>query len=148
CFGGAIGAGSRDRGFVSLRGKSMSESRGPASERELLRALGLFDAVMLVVGTVIGSGVFLVPSEIAMAVHREGLLLAVWVVGGFFTLLGAMSLAELGAAIPRAGGIYTYIRRAFGPLAGFLCGWMLFTVATSGSIATLAAALPIYVGGF
>ena len=75
-------------------------------------------------------------------------MLAVWITGGFFTLLGAMSLAELGAAIPDAGGIYTFIARAFGPLAGFLCGWMLFTVGTSGSIATLAAALPIYIGGF
>ena len=75
-------------------------------------------------------------------------MLAVWVVGGLFTLLGAMSLAELGAAMPHAGGLYTYIARAFGTLPGFLCGWMLFTVGTSGSIATLAAALPIYVGGF
>ena len=103
---------------------------------------------MLVVGTVIGSGVFLVPADIARAVHGAGPMLAVWVFGGLFTLLGAMSLAELGAAIPHAGGIYTFIARAFGPMAGFLCGWMLFTVGTSGSIATLAAALPIYVGGF
>ena len=123
---------------------SSPESQSPS----LLRALGLSDAIMLVVGTVIGSGVFLVSSDIARAVHGAGPLLTVWVVGGFFTLLGAMSLAELGAAIPHAGGIYSYITRAWGPLAGFLCGWMLFTVATSGSIATLAAALPIYIGGF
>jgi basic amino acid/polyamine antiporter, APA family len=122
-----------------------SESQQP---HELLRALGLSDAIMLVVGTIIGSGVFLVSADIARAVHGAGPLLAVWVVGGFFTLLGAMSLAELGAAIPHAGGLYTYIGRAWGPMAGFLCGWMLFTVATSGSIATLAAALPIYAGGF
>jgi len=116
--------------------------------QELLRALGLSDAIMLVVGTIIGSGVFLVSSDIARAVHGAGPLLAVWIVGGFFTMLGAMSLAELGAAIPHAGGLYTYIGRAWGPMAGFLCGWMLFTVATSGSIATLAAALPIYASGF
>lgn len=126
----------------------MSAPSQPQPTGELLRALGLFDTVMLVVGTVIGSGVFLVPADIARAVHGTGLMLAVWVVGGFFTLLGAMSLAELGAAIPQAGGIYTYIARAFGPMAGFLCGWMLFTVGTSGSIATLAAALPIYVSAF
>ncbi len=102
----------------------------------------------LVVGTIIGSGVFLVAADIARAVHGAGAMLAVWITGEFFTLLGAMSLAELGAAIPDAGGIYTFIARAFGPLAGFLCGWMLFTVGTSGSIATLAAALPIYIGGF
>jgi basic amino acid/polyamine antiporter, APA family len=123
------------------------DSARPA-DPELLRALGLFDTVMLVVGTVIGSGVFLVPADIARAVHGAGPMLAVWVIGGLFTLLGAMSLAELGAAIPHAGGIYTFIARAFGPMAGFLCGWMLFTVGTSGSIATLAAALPIYAGAF
>jgi APA family basic amino acid/polyamine antiporter len=115
---------------------------------ELLRALGPWDTIALVVGTVIGSGVFLVPADIARAVHEPGAMLAVWIVGGLFTLLGAMSLAELGAAMPHAGGLYTYIARAFGRLPGFLCGWMLFTVGTSGSIATLAAALPIYVGGF
>ncbi|MGH9399313.1 MAG: APC family permease [Thermoanaerobaculia bacterium] len=112
---------------------------------ELLRELGLFDTMSLVVGTVIGSGIFLVPAEVARSVPTPVGMLAVWVFGGVFTLLGALSLAELGAAIPEAGGIYTYIARGFGPLAGFLCGWMLFTVATSGSIATLAVALPIYV---
>jgi APA family basic amino acid/polyamine antiporter len=126
----------------------MSAPATPPPEQELLRDLGLFDTVMLVVGTVIGSGVFLVPADIARAVHGTGPMLAVWIVGGLFTLLGAMSLAELGAAIPHAGGIYTFIARAFGPLAGFLCGWMLFTVGTSGSIATLAAALPIYAVAF
>jgi APA family basic amino acid/polyamine antiporter len=114
----------------------------------LLRALGPFDTTALVVGTVIGSGIFLVPAEVARAVHSASLMLAVWTVGGVLSLLGALSLAELGAAMPNAGGIYTYITRAFGPLLGFLCGWMLFTVATSGSIATLGAALPIYLGGF
>jgi APA family basic amino acid/polyamine antiporter len=119
----------------------------PPQSHDLLRALRLSDAVLLVVGTIVGSGIFLVSSDIARAVHGAGPLLAVWVVGGAFTLLGATSLAELGAALPHAGGLYTYIARAWGPTAGFLCGWMLFTVSTSGSIATLAAALPIYAGG-
>jgi len=123
-------------------------SHTPAPGEDLLRALGLFDTAALVIGTVIGSGIFLVPSEIARAVHSAPLMLAVWAIGGTLTLLGALSLAELGAAMPHAGGIYTYIGRAFGPLLGFLCGWMLFTVGTSGSIATLAAALPIYLGAF
>ena len=117
-----------------------------AAEGELLRELGPIDTAALTVGTIIGSGVFLVPSEIARAVHTAPAMLAVWTVGGVLTLLGALSLAELGAAIPRAGGIYTYIARAFGRLPGFLCGWMLLTVITSGSIATLGAALPIYLG--
>ena len=114
----------------------------------LRRDLTLFDAINLVIGTIIGSGIFLVPSEIARAVHTPGWMLAVWVIGGILTMLGALSLAELGAALPEAGGIYTFIARGFGPLWGFLCGWMLFTVATSGSIATLGAAFPIYLGAF
>ena len=117
-------------------------------EHGLRRDLTLFDAVNLVIGTIIGSGIFLVPSEIARAVHTSGWMLAVWVIGGVLTMLGALSLAELGAALPEAGGIYTFITRGFGPLWGFLCGWMLFTVATSGSIATLGAAFPIYLGAF
>jgi basic amino acid/polyamine antiporter, APA family len=122
----------------------------PGSPRDhgLLRDLSLFDTINLVIGTIIGSGIFLVPAEIARAVHTPGWMLAVWIIGGVLTLLGALSLAELGAAMPEAGGIYTFITRAFGPLPGFLCGWMLFTVATSGSIATLGAAFPIYLGGF
>ena len=85
------------------------------SQPELLRALGLFDTAAIVIGTVIGSGIFLVPAEIARAVHSAPLMLAVWAIGGALTLLGALSLAELGAAMPHAGGIYTYIARAFGP---------------------------------
>ena len=126
----------------------MSHSGDLRERGELSRELGLFDTVNLVVGTIIGSGIFLVPAEIARAVHTPGWMLAVWVIGGVLTLLGALSLAELGAAMPDAGGIYTFITRAFGRLPGFLCGWMLFTVATSGSIATLGAAFPIYLGGF
>ena len=115
---------------------------------ELRRDLTLFDTINLVVGTIIGSGIFLVPAEIARAVWSPGWMLAVWIIGGVLTMLGALSLAELGAAMPEAGGIYSFITRGFGRLLGFLCGWMLFTVATSGSIATLAAAFPIYLGAF
>jgi basic amino acid/polyamine antiporter, APA family len=114
----------------------------------LARDLTLFDAINLVIGTIIGSGIFLVPAEIARAVHTPGWMLGVWIIGGVLTMLGALSLAELGSAMPEAGGIYTFISRGFGPLWGFLCGWMLFTVATSGSIATLGAAFPIYLGAF
>jgi APA family basic amino acid/polyamine antiporter len=131
---------------------SASASSRPASDEQghhgLARDLTLFDAINLVIGTIIGSGIFLVPAEIARAVHTSGWMLAVWVIGGVLTMLGALSLAELGAAMPEAGGIYTFISRGFGQLWGFLCGWMLFTVATSGSIATLGAAFPIYLGAF
>ena len=127
--------------------KPASVQHGDHSEG-LRRDLTLFDAINLVIGTIIGSGIFLVPSEIARAVHTPGWMLGVWVIGGVLTMLGALSLAELGAAMPEAGGIYSFITRGFGRLPGFLCGWMLFTVATSGSIATLGAAFPIYLGAF
>src|SRR5690348_13826883 len=112
----------------------------------LLRALGPWDMAFFLVGTVIGSGIFLVPSEIARAIHSEPLILGIWVVGGALTLLGVLSIAELGAAIPSPGGMYTYLSRAYGELAGFLCGWTMFTVITSGAIATLAVAFTIYLG--
>ena len=127
----------------------MPASEDPARHGQgLARDLTLFDAINLVIGTIIGSGIFLVPAEIARAVHTPGWMLGVWVIGGVLTMLGALSLAELGAAMPEAGGIYPFITRGFGRLPGFLCGWMLFTVATSGSIATLGAAFPIYLGAF
>ena len=126
---------------------SASADRGHHGEG-LARDLTLFDTINLVIGTIIGSGIFLVPAEIARAVHTPGWMVGVWVIGGILTMLGALSLAELGAAMPEAGGIYSFITRGFGRLWGFLCGWMLFMVATSGSIATLGAAFPIYLGAF
>ena len=97
----------------------MSASRDAAHhDAGLARDLSLFDVVNLVVGTIIGSGIFLVPAEIARAVHTPGWMLAVWIIGGVLTMLGALSLAELGAAMPDAGGIYTFITRGFGRLLG------------------------------
>ncbi|HOW85080.1 MAG TPA: amino acid permease [Candidatus Aminicenantes bacterium] len=117
----------------------------------LPRILSLWDVVMIVVGGVIGSGIFLSPSEIAAAVPSPLLMLAVWIVGGMFSFFGAVAFAELGAAMPEAGGIYIYLREAYGPLLSFLFGWTLFLVIDSGSIATLAVAfshniLPRFVG--
>jgi APA family basic amino acid/polyamine antiporter len=106
----------------------------------LPRVLSLWDVVMIVVGGVIGSGIFLSPSEIATAGPAPLLMLAVWVVGGLFSFFGAVAFAELGAAMPEAGGIYIYLREAYGPLLSFLFGWTLFLVIDSGSIATLAVA--------
>lgn len=99
------------------------------------------------VGTVIGSGIFLVPSEIARDVRSEPVTIGIWIAGGILTMLGVLSIAELGSAIPAPGGIYTYIARAYGRLPGFLCGWAIFTVITSGAIATLAVAFSIYLSG-
>jgi len=106
----------------------------------LPRILTLWDVVMIVIGGVVGSGIFLSPSEIAAAVPAPVLMLLVWVVGGMFSFFGAVAFAELGAAMPEAGGIYIYLREAYGPLLSFLFGWTLFLVIDSGSIATLAVA--------
>jgi APA family basic amino acid/polyamine antiporter len=106
----------------------------------LPRILSLWDVVMIVVGGVIGSGIFLSPSEIASSVPAPLLMLAVWVVGGLLSFFGAVAFAELGAAMPEAGGIYVFLREAYGPLLSFLFGWTLFLVIDSGSIATLAVA--------
>ncbi|PYO37573.1 MAG: amino acid transporter [Gemmatimonadetes bacterium] len=109
--------------------------------RELARVLGLRDLILIVVGTVIGSGIFLVPSDVlAHAQQDVGWALLVWAGGGVLSLLGALTYGELGAMEPDAGGIYVYMRKAFGPLVAFLYGWAMFFVIASGSIATLAVA--------
>ena len=110
------------------------------STTSLPRVLNLIDITSIVIGGIIGSGIFLVPADIAAEVKSPLLMIAVWVVGGFLSFLGALALAELGAAIPQAGGIYIYLKEAFGPLLSFLFGWTLFLVIDSGAIATLAVA--------
>jgi len=110
------------------------------SERRLPRVLSQLDVVSIVIGGVIGSGIFLVPAKIALEVKSPLLMLLVWVVGGFLSFLGALAFAELGAAMPEAGGMYIYLREAYGPLLSFLFGWTLFLVIDSGAIATLAVA--------
>lgn len=106
----------------------------------LPRVLGLWDIVSIVVGGVIGSGIFFVPAAIATELASPVLFLGVWVVGGVLSFFGALAFAELAAAYPQAGGAYVYLREAYGPLVAFLFGWTLFLVVDSGSIATLAVA--------
>src|SRR6478672_1350908 len=112
---------------------------------ELRRTLGFADVVMLTLGTVIGSGIFLVP---AVVLRQTGgnlsLSITAWIVGGVLSFLGALTYAELGAAKPEAGGLYAYIRDAFGALPAFLYGWTSFLVIASGSVATLAVAFSSY----
>jgi APA family basic amino acid/polyamine antiporter len=115
---------------------------------ELRRTLSLRDLIFIVVGTVIGSGIFLTPGGVVRAAGSGGVALVVWTIGGVLSLLGALTFAELGAAKPDSGGMYTYLRDAFGPLLAFLYGWTMFLVIGSGSMATLAAAFPRYVGVF
>jgi APA family basic amino acid/polyamine antiporter len=115
---------------------------------ELKRDLGAWAAAAIVVGTVIGSGIFLVPHDMVARVGTPGMVFAVWVVGGFLTLTGALSYAELGAAIPEAGGEYAYLREAYGPVWGFLYSWTQMWVAKSGSLATLATGFFLYLTNF
>jgi len=117
-----------------------SGSVSDKSRIELPRVLGLWDMVAIVVGGVIGSGIFLVPADIARSVQAPLLILAVWVVGGLLSYFGALSFSEMSAAMPKAGGMYNFLREAFGPLPAFLFGWTLFLVIDSGAIATLTVA--------
>jgi APA family basic amino acid/polyamine antiporter len=115
---------------------------------ELRRDLGLWGAVAIVVGTVIGSGIFLVPRAMVLRVGSPLMVFVVWVFGGLLSLCGALSYAELAAAMPEAGGEYVYLREAYGPIWGFLYGWTQLWVAKSGSIATLATGFFYYLTNF
>lgn len=119
-----------------------------SSAPSLQRVLGLWSAVAIVIGTVIGSGVFLVPSTMIAQVGSTKILFAVWIVAGLLSLFGALTYAELAAAMPEAGGEYVYLSAAYGPFWGFLYGWTQFWVAKSGSIATLAAGFYTYLTAF
>jgi APA family basic amino acid/polyamine antiporter len=110
------------------------------SKPELVKALGLFDATMLVCGSMIGSAIFIVASDIAHQVQSPGLLLVVWLVSGVMTLIGALTYGELAAAMPHVGGQYVYLRESLGPLSGFLYGWSMLMVIQTGTIAAIAIA--------
>src|SRR5580693_2710896 len=115
---------------------------------ELKRELGAGAAMSIVIGTVIGSGIFLVPHDMIARVGTPQMVFVVWVFGGLLSLAGALSYAELAAALPEAGGEYAYLREAYGPMWGFLYSWTQMWVAKSGSIATLATAFFYYLTNF
>ncbi len=112
----------------------------------LRQELGLFDGVAVVVGTIIGSGIFLIPSFVAIHLHSLAAVLLVWAVGGALTLCGALSLAELGSMYPGTGGLCTYLREAYGSLCAFLYAWALLLMIHSGSIAALGVAFGLFLG--
>ena len=118
----------------------------PVAEQKLVRGLGLLDSTMLVAGSMIGSGIFIVSSIIARQVGSPGWLLVVWIVTGLLTLTAALSYGELAAMMPKAGGQYVYLREAFSPLWGFLYGWTLFLVIQTGTIAAVAVGFARYTG--
>lgn len=114
----------------------------------LKRELGLFDAVMLIVGNIIGIGIFVTTGEIAQTLPSPGGILLIWVLGGLLALAGALSCAELAASLPYSGGDYVYLREAYGSFVGFLSGWSSFLVTFSGSIALLAVVFTVFVSFF
>src|SRR5207247_8631130 len=116
--------------------------------KEFVRGLGLLDSTMLVAGSMIGSGIFIVSADIARLVGSAGWLLVVWAVTGVLTMVAALSYGELAAMMPRAGGQYVYLREAYSPLWGFLYGWTLFLVIQTGTIAAVAMALARFLGVF
>src|SRR3989454_2961431 len=120
----------------------------PVAEQKLVRGLGLLDSTMLVAGSMIGSGVFIVSAEIARLVGSSAWLLVVWAVTGVLTVIAALTYGELAAMMPRAGGQYVYLREAYGPLWGFLYGWTLFLVIQTGTIAAVAVAFARFLGVF
>src|SRR5213595_1946843 len=113
----------------------------------LERTLGLRDLILLIIGTVIGSGIFIVPGAVLRQTNGNiTLAMLVWLTGGVLSLLGALTYGELSAMNPKAGGLYIFIRDGFGSLPAFLYGWTLFFVISSGSVATLAVAFSSYLG--
>src|SRR3954464_9492312 len=111
-----------------------------------IRGLGLLDSTMIVAGSMIGSGIFIVSADIARQVGSPGWLLVVWAITGALTVTAALSYGELAAMMPRAGGQYVYLREAYGPLWGFLYGWTLFLVIQTGTIAAVAVAFSRFLG--
>ncbi|MEP6858926.1 MAG: amino acid permease, partial [Gemmatimonadales bacterium] len=111
---------------------------------EYIRRLGLFDTTMIVIGGIIGAGIFLNPAIVAQRVHTSAFILTTWVIGGAVALVGALCFAELGARRPQAGGGYVYLTEVFGPLPAFLYGWTFLFIINSGGIAAVAVTFARY----
>jgi APA family basic amino acid/polyamine antiporter len=119
-----------------------------SNESEFVKGLGLTSATMLVMGSMIGSGIFIVSADIARKVDSPALLIGAWLLTGFLTITGALAYGELAAMMPHAGGQYVYLREAFGPMWGFLYGWTLFLVVQAGTIAAVGIAFGKFLGIF
>jgi APA family basic amino acid/polyamine antiporter len=126
--------------------QTVPDARAESGERGFVRELGLLDSTMIVAGSMIGSGIFIVPADIARQMGSSGWLLMVWVVTGLLTVAAALSYGELAAMMPKAGGQYVYLREAYSPLWGFLYGWTLFLVIQTGTIAAVAVGFARYLG--
>src|SRR3974377_353514 len=126
----------------SVQGPQQSSEHAPT----LVRGLSLMDSVMLMVGGIIASVIFLTAGQVPPAVHKPLVFLGVWLVGGLISLLACFAFAEMAAMYPEAGGQYIFLREAYGEFPAFLYGWMIFTVGQSGTIAALAVGFAEYVG--
>ena len=115
---------------------------------QLVRGLGAWDGALLTIGAMVGTGIFITTGDIAKVLPYPGLILLVWVVGGLLTVAGALTYAELGVLFPHAGGMYHFLKEAYGPLPGFLFGWASFLVIMSGGIAAIAVGFGEYLGSF
>jgi APA family basic amino acid/polyamine antiporter len=120
----------------------------PPAEKGLVRGLGAWDAALVTIGSVLGTAVFITTADVARVLPHPGLIVAVWVLGGLLTLAGALTYGELGAMFPQAGGMYVYLKEAYGPLWGFLFGWACFLIIMTGGLAALAAGFGEYLGSF
>ena len=114
----------------------------------LVRGLGTWDGALLTIGSIVGTGIVLTTADMARVLPHPGLILLVWLAGGLLTLAGALTYGELGAMFPRAGGLYHFLKEAYGPLWGFLFGWAAFLVIMSGGMAALGVAFGEYLGSF
>jgi APA family basic amino acid/polyamine antiporter len=121
-------------------------AQSESEQQHLVRGLGLLDATMIVVGSMIGSGIFIVSAESSRLIGAPGFLLLVWIIAGLLTITGALCCAELAAMMPRAGGPYVFLREAYGPATGFLYGWAVFLVIQTGTIAAVAVAFAKFLG--
>src|SRR4029077_1109078 len=125
-----------------------AEGQPVGGASDLPRRLGLIDALAIVIGISIGGGIFLVPNLVAQELKSPSVIIAVWVFAGVISFFGALACAELGCAMPATGGQYVYLREAYGPLIGFLCGWSMFTVARTAQVSWLAVTLAMYFSYF
>src|SRR5918996_5417233 len=126
----------------------MSKTITAPADTGLVKGLGLLDSTTIVMGSMIGSGIFIVSADIARQTNSPGLLIVTWIMTAVLTVIAALSYGELAAAMPHAGGQYIYLREAFGPLFGFLYGWTLFMVIQTGTVAAGGAAFSQIKGGF
>src|SRR6187401_1131148 len=136
----------QERQMANSAASAPAPSSATGLDTEFTRGLGLYDSTMVVVGSMIGSGIFIVSADMGRLIGSPGWLLVAWLLTGLLTVVGALSYGELAAMMPRAGGQYVYLREAFSPLWGFLYGWTLFLVIQSGTIAAVAVGFARFSG--